>query len=75
MTLTVISRPIGVVVKFSVIVKICKYEVLHEGYHIISMAMEVHNAHGCDMDRLIRECVCLFQNRRSKHHLSLFLYI
>jgi hypothetical protein len=27
------------------------------------MAMEVHNAPGCDMDCFIRECVCLFHDR------------
>jgi len=35
------------------------------------MAMEVHNALGCDMDHFIRECACLFHDRRSKGQLSL----
>jgi hypothetical protein len=53
--LTIISRPIGAHVEFSAIVKIHKYRRLHEGHHIISMAMEVHDTFGCDMDHFIRE--------------------
>ncbi len=33
--------------------------------------MEVHNALGRDMDHFIRECACLFHDRRSKGQLSL----
>jgi hypothetical protein len=44
---------------------------LHEGHHFILMAMEVHNAPRC----FIRECVCLFHNRQSKGHLSLYFSI
>jgi hypothetical protein len=58
-------------VKFSGIVKIRKYKRFHEGHHFISMAMEVHNAFVCDMDRFIKECICLIHYRQSKAHLSL----
>jgi hypothetical protein len=54
MTSSVISRPISVVVKFSAIIKIYKYRWCHEGQHFIPMAMEVHGAFKCDMDRFIR---------------------
>jgi hypothetical protein len=53
--LIVISRPIGAVAEFIVIVKICKYRRLHEGHHFVLMAMEAHDALGHDMDRFIRE--------------------
>jgi hypothetical protein len=62
-------------VKLSAIVKIFKYRGLHEGHHFISMVMEVHGAPECDMDRFIKECACLFHNRRSRGHLSLSFYI
>jgi hypothetical protein len=39
------------------------------------MAMEVHDASEHDMDRFIRECACLFHNRRSRGHLSLSFWI
>jgi hypothetical protein len=71
----VISRPSSVVVELNAIAKIRKYERLHEGHHFIPMALEVHCALGCDMDHFIMECVCLFQYRRSKNHLSLFFCI
>jgi hypothetical protein len=29
----------------------------------------------CDMDCFVRECVCLFHNKQSKGHLSLFFGI
>jgi hypothetical protein len=35
------------------------------------MAMEVHNTPERDMDRFIKECACLFHNRRSRGHLFL----
>jgi hypothetical protein len=72
---SVISRPIGAIVKFSVIVKICKYKRLHEGHHFILIAMEEHGGHECDMGRFIRECAHLFHDRRSKDNLSLFFCI
>jgi len=50
MALNVINQLASVVVKFNNIAKICKYIGLHEGHHFISMAMEVHNAPGRDMD-------------------------
>jgi hypothetical protein len=60
---TVISRPTGAIAKLNAIAKIHKYKRLKEGHHFILMAMEVHNAPGCDMDCFIRECVCLFHDR------------
>jgi hypothetical protein len=35
------------------------------------MAMEVHNAHGHNMDHFIKECVHFFHDKWSKSHLSL----
>jgi hypothetical protein len=35
------------------------------------MAMEVHNALGCDMDCFIRKCARLFHDKQLKNHLSL----
>ncbi len=58
----VINQPLGAVVKISAIVKIRKYRRVHERQHLISLAMEVHNTFGCDMDRFIKECACLFHN-------------
>jgi len=45
------------------------------GHYFIPMAMEVHNAPGCDMDRFIRECAHLFCDRWLRGHLSLYFYI
>ncbi len=63
MALSVISRLVGVVVELNAIAKICKYKGFHEGHHFILMALEVHSAPGCDVDRFIKECACLFHNR------------
>jgi hypothetical protein len=52
--LSVISWLVGVATKLSTIVKIHKYRGLHEGYHFIPMAMEVHGAFGHDMNRFIK---------------------
>jgi hypothetical protein len=60
---TVISRPTSAIAKFNVIAKIHKYKRFKEGHHCIPMAMEVHNAPGCDMNCFIRECVYLFHDR------------
>jgi len=60
---SVISRLASVVTKLSAIVKICKYRGFHERHHFIPMAMEMHGAHGCDMDHFIKERVCIFHNR------------
>ncbi len=65
MVSNVIGRPTNVATKFNTITKIRKYKGLHEGLHFIPMAMEVHDAPKCDMDRFIRECVCFFHNGRS----------
>jgi len=59
----VISQLIGATTKLSTIVKIYKYRGLHIGHHFIPMALEVHNAHRCDMGRLIKERVCLFHDK------------
>jgi hypothetical protein len=68
---SVISRLIGAITKFSVIVKIHKYKRFHERYHFISMVMEVHDVFGCDLDHFIRECAHLFHNKQLRVHLSL----
>jgi hypothetical protein len=75
MSLNVINWLAGAAVKFNVIAKISKYKGFYEGRHFIPMTMEVHNAPRRDMDRFIRECAHLFQNRQSKGHLSLFFCI
>ncbi len=75
MASNVINRPIGATAKFNAIAKICKYRGLHEGHHFISMGMKVHGAPRHDMDCFIRECVCLFHDRRTRGHLSLFFCI
>jgi hypothetical protein len=74
MIMNVISRATSVVVELNAIVKIRKYRRLHEEHHFIPMAMDVHITPERDMDRFIRECACLFHNRRSRGHLSLFLH-
>jgi hypothetical protein len=44
--------------------------------HFIPMAIEVHNIFRYDMDRFIRECVHLFQDRQLGGYLSLsFLHL
>jgi hypothetical protein len=72
MAMNVISRPISVIVELNTITKICKYRRLHEGYHFIPMAMEVHGTPDHDMDRFIKDYVRLFHDRRSRGHLSFF---
>jgi hypothetical protein len=71
----VISQLIGATTKLNTIVKICKYRGLHIGHHFILMALEVHNAHRCDMGRLIKERVCIFHDRQLKGHFSVFFSI
>ncbi len=71
MVTSVISRPTSVIVKLSTIVKICKCRGLHEGYHFIPIAMEVHNTPEHDMNRFIKKCAHLFHNRQLRSHLSL----
>jgi hypothetical protein len=39
------------------------------------MAMEMHNAPECDMDRFIKEWARLFHNKQLRGHLSLFFCI
>ncbi len=68
---SVISQPTSVAAKFNTIVKICKYRKFHEGHHFVSMAMEVHGALECDMDRFIKKCVHLSHDRLLGGHLSL----
>jgi hypothetical protein len=67
----VISRPAGAVAKISVIAKMHKYRGLHQGHHFISMAMKVHGAPWCDIDRFIKKCVHLFHDRQSNYYLFL----
>jgi hypothetical protein len=57
--------------KFSATIKIHNYRRLHEGHHFIPMAMVVHNT----PRHFIKECVCLFHNRRSGGHFSLYFCI
>jgi hypothetical protein len=71
MALSVISWPISAIAKFYAIANIHKYRRLHEGHHFISMAMEVHNTSGRDMDHFIREYAHFFHDRWLKGHLSL----
>jgi hypothetical protein len=52
--LNVINPSKGVTTKFSAIVKIHKYKRLHDRHYFIPMAMEVHGAPRCDMDRFIK---------------------
>ncbi len=75
MASSIISRPADVATELNAIAKICKYKGLHERDHFIPMAMEVHNTPEHDMDHFIRECACLFHERWSKGHLSLYFYI
>ncbi len=49
--------------KLNTIAKICKYKRFHKGRHFIPMAMEVHNAFGCDIDCFIRDYALLFHDR------------
>ncbi len=72
---SVINQPIGAIVELSAIDKIRKYRGFHEGHHFILMAMEVHNAPKCDMDRFIKEYAYLFHDRQLGGHLSLSFYI
>jgi hypothetical protein len=58
--LNVVSQLIGVTMKVSTIVKICKYIGFHEGHHFIFMVMKMHIAFGHDMDHFIKECAHLF---------------
>jgi hypothetical protein len=64
MAMNVISRSTNVVAEFNTITKIHKYRGLHEGHYFIPMTMEVHGAHGHDMNHFIRECAHLFHNRQ-----------
>jgi hypothetical protein len=73
--MSVISQLVGVIVKFSIIVKICKYRGFRERHPFISMVIEVHGTFGHDMNCFIRECVCLFHDRQSRDHLFLFFCI
>jgi hypothetical protein len=68
---SVIARSTSAIVTLSTIAQIHKYRRLHKGHHFIPMAMKVHGALGCDMYCLIKECVHLFHDRRSRGHLFL----
>jgi hypothetical protein len=67
----VINWSTSAATKLSAIATIHKYKRFHEGHHFILMAMEVHNALGCDMDCFIKECARLFHDRQLRGHLSL----
>jgi hypothetical protein len=67
----VISQLASAAMELSAIIKICKYRRLHEEHHFIPMALKVDDTPKRDMDHFIRECACLFHNRRSGSHLSL----
>jgi len=58
--MSVISRPVGVIMELSTIAKICKYRRFHERHLFILMVMEVHDTLGHDMDRFIREYAYFF---------------
>jgi hypothetical protein len=60
---SVISKPTSENAKPKAIAKIGKYRKLCEGHHFITMALEVHNATGHDMDCFIKECACLFHDK------------
>jgi hypothetical protein len=68
----VITRLTNVATKLNAITKTHKYRRFQKGHHFIQMAMEVHGAPGCDMDRFIKECAHLFHDRQSRGHLSFF---
>jgi len=73
--MSVINRLVGATAELIAIIKICKYRGIHEGHHVIPMAMEVHDTPKRDMDCFIKACVFLFHNRRLGGHLSLSFYI
>jgi hypothetical protein len=75
MSSSVISWLTNAITKLNTIAKIHKYKRLHEGYHFILMAMEVHSTLGRDLDSFIKECVRLLHDRCLKGHLSLSFYI
>jgi hypothetical protein len=61
--LSVINRSTSAIMELNVIVKIHKYRRLHEGHHLILIAMEVHNTLEHDMDHFIKECAYVFHDR------------
>ncbi len=61
--MSVISRLVGAIAELIAIIKIRKYRGIHEGHHIIPMAMEVHDTPKRDMDCFIRVCAFLIHNR------------
>ncbi len=63
--MSVISQVLGATIKLSAIIKIYKNKVLNERHHFISMAMQMHDALGHDMNHFIRECARLFHDRQS----------
>jgi hypothetical protein len=67
---SVISQLASATMELSALAKIRKYRGFHEGHHFILMAMEVHSAPKCNMDRFIKECAHLFHNKQSRGHLS-----
>jgi hypothetical protein len=70
-----INQRAHAIAELNTIVKICESRRIHEGHHFISMAMEVHGTPGHDMDHFIKESACLFYNKQSRYHLSLYFCI
>ncbi len=60
---SVITRLVGVAMKFNTIAKIRKYKGLHEAHNYILMAMEVYGAFGRNTYHFIKECAHLFHNK------------
>jgi len=69
------SQSTSAIMELSTIVKIHKYRRLHEKHHFTLMAVKVHNTLERDTDHFIKECACLFHDRRSRGHLSLYFCI
>ncbi len=77
---SVISQPVGVVAELSAIAKIHKYKGFMKGTILFQWPWRCTTHGGAqapkhDMFCFIRECACLFHNRQSRGHLSLFFCI
>ncbi len=60
---SVISQPTSATMRLNAIIKIHNHGRLHEGHHIIPMAMEMHGAPKHDMDCFIKERLGLFHDK------------
>jgi hypothetical protein len=56
MALNVINQLSNAVVKFNIIIKICKYRELHKKHHFVPMVMKVQGALEYDMNHFIKGC-------------------